>query len=272
MPFPLPQHDLTCLITGASSGIGADIARELAERGHNVTLAARRGERLEQLAAELTSTHGIDATPVAIDVTDAVARNKMIDDIEGSGKSIGALVNNAGCGTFGNFQRNNLDQELASIDLNVDALVALTHLVIDGMVERGSGAILNVASTAAFQPVPRQAVYAATKAFVTSFSNAVHEELAGTGVTCTCLHPGPVRTEFMEVAGIDTDKLGTPDFLWSQPRDVARAGVEAMIRGRRTVIPGPITNRLSSVGGQIAPRSLLMPLMRKFYPAPSDPR
>jgi short-subunit dehydrogenase len=262
MALPPPSPDSTCVITGASSGIGADIARELAGRGLGVTLVARREERLRELAAELggrTEVH-------ACDITDEAARKRLAGDLAERGVAVDVLVNNAGFSTSGPFWKSDPEREVALVRTNVEAVVALCAAFLPGMVERGRGAVLNVASTASFQPLPMQASYAASKAFVLSFTDALHAELAGTGVTATALCPGPVKTEFVEVANLQGTEDSMPGFLWSTPEEVAKAAVKGMERGKRVVIPGAL-NRAGALGGQHAPRSLILRLAKRIHPA-----
>jgi short-subunit dehydrogenase len=263
MALPPPAPESTCLVTGASSGIGADVARALAARGHGVTLVARRVERLEKLAAELRGRNGVRVETAACDLGKADARQGMRAEIEERGLRVEVLVNNAGFGTAGRFDRLDLDRELDMVRLNVEAVVDLCGRYVPGLVRRGRGAVLNVASTAAFQPLPRQATYAASKAFVLAFTDALHEDLAGTGVTATTLCPGPAKTEFMANAGIHWE--GLPDFLWSDAAVVAEAGLRGLEKGRRVVVPGPL-NRAGALGGQHAPRGLLLRVAGKVYP------
>src|SRR5947207_9528019 len=198
MALPPPAEGSTCLVTGASSGIGAEIARELARRGLGVTLVARREYRLRELAAEL----GESTQVIACDVTDDAARKTVAAELDERGLSVDVLVNNAGFSTSGPFWKGDPDREVAMVRTNIEAVVAFCGLFVPGMVERGRGALLNVASTASFQPLPMQAGYAASKAFVLNFTEALHEEMRGTGVTVTALCPGPVKTEFVEVANL----------------------------------------------------------------------
>ena len=266
MSLPPPDPASTCVITGASSGIGADIARELAGRGLGVTLVARRAERLQELSDELSQRHGIRAEVLACDVTDETARNGLLERVADSGLRTEVLVNNAGFGTAGAFSGLDGDREVQMVRTNVEAVVALTHGVVGEMVEHGRGAILNVASSAAFQPIPRQATYAASKAFVLSFSEALSSELGASGVTVTTLCPGPVRTEFVEVAAMEDAADQAPDFLWISSAACARAGVEGLEQGRRVVVPHlPI--RAGATLSRCTPHSILLPLMRRFYPA-----
>jgi uncharacterized protein len=263
MPLPPADPESTSLVTGASSGIGADVARCLAARGHGVTLVARRAERLEQLAAELRERHGVRVEAIGCDLCDADARQQMRAEIEERGLTVEVLVNNAGFGTAGRFDRLDLERELEMVRLNAEAVVDHCGRYVPGMVERGRGAVLNVASTAAFQPLPRQATYSATKAFVLTFTDALHEDLEGTGVTATTLCPGPAKTEFMATAGIDWE--GLPSFIWSEPAEVAEAGVKGLEKGRRVVVPG-VLNRAGAVGGHHVPRGLLLRVAGKVYP------
>jgi short-subunit dehydrogenase len=265
MSLPAPSPASTCLITGASSGIGADIARELASRGHGVTLVARREDRLRALADELREAHGVRAEALGCDLTDAAARDALVAQVEALGLTIEVLVNNAGFGTGGSFYELDADTELRMVRTNVEAVLALTHAVVPGMVKRQRGAILHVASSAAFQPIPRQATYAATKAFVLSFGEALHAELGPHGITVTSLCPGPVRTEFVEVAGMEEASAAAPSFLWVNADECARAAVRGLERGKRVVVPNPAI-RAGAIAAHHTPHSVLLPAMRRFYP------
>jgi uncharacterized protein len=265
MALPPPRADSTCLITGASSGIGADVARGLARRGYGVTLVARRRERLRELAAELESAHSIRAETIGCDVASNGARTRMLARLAELGLAVEVLVNNAGFGTGGRFQDLDPDAEVEMVRTNAEAVVALCGRFVPEMVDSGRGAVLNVASTAAFQPLPRQATYGATKSFVLSFSEALHADLNGTGVTVTALCPGPVETEFAEAAGIDSAAEDVPGFLWMASDDVAEAGIEGMRKGRRVVVPGKL-NALGALGGQHVPRSLLLRFASRITP------
>jgi uncharacterized protein len=262
MALPPPTIDTTVLITGASAGIGAELARELARLSYNVTLVARRAERLSELAEELRLTHGIHADVEPCDLSDADARYDLVGRLEAGDRTVVGVCNNAGLGTVATLLDAGVEREQQVVRLNVEAVHHLTGAFLPRMVADGAGAILNVASTAAFQPLPGFATYAASKAFVQSFSEAVHAELGGTGVSVTCLCPGFTHTEFGVNAGARDKEAMLPEFLWMEAPEVARAGVEGMIAGRRSVIPG-LTNRASMLGGRIAPRSLLLPLVRQ---------
>ena len=263
MALPPPDPGSTCLVTGASSGIGADIARALAARGHGVTLTARRTERLEALASELRARDGIRVETLGCDLGDAEARERLSAEIEERGLEVEVLVNNAGFGTGGRFDRLDPKRELDMVRLNVEAVVDLCGRYVPELVRRGRGGVLNLASTAAFQPLPRQATYAASKAFVLTFTDGLHQDLAGTGVTATTLCPGPVKTEFWTNAGIESG--GLPGFILTESAAVAEAGVMGLDKGRRVVVPGPL-NRVGALGGQHAPRGLLLRVAGKVYP------
>jgi short-subunit dehydrogenase len=264
MALPPPSPDSTCLVTGASSGIGAEIARQLAERGHGVTLVARRAERLRELAAEL-SEGGVRAEAIGADLSDPLDRGRMADQIRELGLDVEVLVNNAGFGSGGRFHELDLDTELQMVRTNVEAVVDLCGRYVPGMIDRGRGAVLNVASTAAFQPIPRQATYCGTKAFVLAFTDSLHQEFRGTGVGATALCPGPVKTEFVEVADMGAVADDTPSFLWMSAEECARIAVRGMERGKRVVVPG-VLNRATTIGGHYTPRSLLLPAMDRLYP------
>lgn len=255
MALPAPQPGSTAVITGASSGIGTEFARQLAARGHGVFLVARREERLRELAGELEQQHGVRAEVAAADLADPAAAEALPGRVAERGLEVDVLVNNAGFTTVGDVHENP-DRQLGMIHVNIEALVALTTAWLPGMTQRGLGAVINVASVAGFQPIPVQAVYAATKAFVLSFSEAVAAELRGTGVTMTALCPGPVATEFLEAGGFKKEKPG-PSFIWSTPADVAKAGIEGANKGKRVVIPG-VGNRASAFFGQHGPRSVVL--------------
>jgi uncharacterized protein len=262
LPPPVPES--TCLVTGASSGIGAEIARELAARGHGLTLVARREERLRELAGELERNHGVRTEVVAASVSERAGREGLIEEVEGRGLTVEVLVNNAGFGSGGRFQRQDVEREEEMVRTNIEAVVGLCGTYAPKMVARGRGAILNVGSVAGFQPVPRQTTYAATKAFVNSFTEALHVDLAGTGVSATVLCPGFTETEFAEVGGLGSFDQ-PPSFLVDSAREVARAAVEGMEKGKRSVVPGA-HNVVTALGGRLAPRSLLLPAMGRFYP------
>lgn len=265
MALPTPAPTSTAVITGASSGIGADIARELADRGHGITLVARREDRLRELADELAGRVRVEV--IACDVGDSAARARLLDEVDRRGLTTDILVNNAGIGTIGSVTKTAVDDEIAQVRVNVEAVIDLTTRAVQQMVPRGHGAILNVGSTAGYHPFPGQAGYAATKAFVITYTEGVRGELAGTGVTVALLNPGPVRTEFLKNAGMDERTFANafPKFMWMPSRDVARTGVDALDHDRGTVIAG-LPSQLSTRLFQFMPRRLLLPLLKNQHP------
>ena len=265
MALPEPSSDSTALITGASSGIGTELAHALARRGHGVSLVARRADRLEQLAPEFASRYGVRVETFGCDLSVGSERARLATELRQRGLTVEILCNNAGFGSAGPFVDLDRARELAMLRLNCDAVVDLCSRYAPAMVGRGRGAILNVASTAAYQPIPRQAAYAASKAMVLSFTEALHQELVESGVAVTAVCPGPVRTEFAAVAGMDGIEDETPDFLWMKPDKVAEAAVRGLEGNDRVVIPGAI-NSIGAVAGRMAPRELWLRLADRFYP------
>jgi uncharacterized protein len=261
MALPPPRPGSTCLITGASSGIGAELARQLAGRGLGVTLVARREDRLQELADELDG----EVHVIAADISDAEGREGLFAAVDELGLVVEMLVNNAGYGSGGAFTTLDPESEAAMVRTNCEALVALTAHYLPEMADRGRGAVLNLASLIAFQPVPFQATYGATKAFVLSFTDALHEEMRGTGVTVTAVCPGPVRTEFGEQGGFGGADERIPGPMWLEADKVAHDALEAVDRGDRVTVPGA-GNQIAALWGQHLPRFLLLPLVRRLWP------
>ena len=247
----------TALITGASSGIGRELAKLCAADGFDVILAARRTERLEDLAAELGTAHRVAARPLQVDLSDPEAPGRLFDQLAGT--PIDLLVNNAGFGLRGPFAETDWEAERRMIEVNMTAPAHLTKLFLPAMLQRGSGRILNVASIAGFVPGPFLAMYYASKAFLVSFSHAVANEVKGSGVTVTVLCPGPTRTEFEEAAGVEGSKLFQGDVMSAEA--VARVGYDAMMAGKAEVISGT-RNRWMMLGARFAPRSMLAEITR----------
>lgn len=264
MALPAPAESSTALVTGASSGIGAEIARQLAGRGHGVTLVARREERLTELASELVAEHGVRAEAIGADLGDVRGRDQVAERLDRLGLSVEVLVNNAGFGDGTDFREAEREWLLSMVELNCAALLDLQARYLPAMLERGRGAVINVASTAAFQPLPGSATYAATKAFVLSLGDAVGAEIAGSGVTLTTLCPGPVKTEFTDVAGVGESEEKLPGVFWTDVEQVAREAVEGAERGKRVVVPG-ILNRAGAITGQLSPRAIALPVTRRLW-------
>lgn len=231
-----PPGRRTVLITGASSGIGVEFARLFAANGDDLVLAARREDRLKTLATDLAGRHGIKADAVACDLATPEGVQALAIEVGRRGHVVDVLVNNAGFGLRGPFTRLSFDKQLEMIQVNVTAPTALAGLFLKGMVARGRGGILNVASLAAFQAGPEMAVYYATKAYLLSFSEALFEENRRKGVTVTALCPGPVPTEFGEVAGMADAALFKTGAV--PPDVVAKAGFDGFQAGKAIVVPG----------------------------------
>lgn len=233
-----------------------------------MTLVARREAVLRELADALSDAHGVRTEVIAADLTEMTDRESVASGLAERGLAVEVLVNNAGFSTMGPVERSDVEREVAMVRTNVEAVVDLCSRFVPAMVGRGRGAVLNVASTAAFQPLPAQAGYGASKAFVLSYTQALRAELSGTGVTATALCPGPVETGFAEAAGISDDAASKslPSFMWVEAPVVAKEAVAALAAGQPVVIPG-LANKLTAVSGYLTPRRLLMPLLRRQHPA-----
>jgi short-subunit dehydrogenase len=252
------------LVTGASSGIGAEIAREFVKRGRHVVLVARRADRLAALAASL----GSSAEVLAADLSKADDRAALPERVADLGRVVDVLVNNAGLSTSGPVAESDPRAELNLVEVDVAAVADLCSRFVPGMVSRGRGAVLNVASVGAFGPLPGQAAYGAAKAFVLSYTQALGQELRGTGVIASTLCPGPVKTEFGEAAGIsDADaEAALPKVMWVSAADVARAAVDGLEAGTSVIIPGAF-NRVGAAAYRVLPRRLLLPILARSHPA-----
>lgn len=232
-------HGCTALITGASSGIGRELARQLAPQAAALILIARRLDRLENLRRELARP-GLEIHCHAVDVANAAQVETLLELIAGSGLKVDFLINNAGVGDHGFFEESDWSRVQAMLDVNIQALTRFTHAFLPQLIRSGRGAILNVSSIASYLPIPKMAVYAATKAYVTSFSEAIRGELRGTGVSVTALCPGPVDTEFFHLAERpEALEAGPAPEIFKVPvEQVAREGLDAVLRDRPRVIPG----------------------------------
>jgi short-subunit dehydrogenase len=245
------------LVTGASSGIGAEFAKQLSAKGYEVILVARRTDRLQDLASQLPGKAHVIACDLANDAASLAARVAEL------GLQADVLVNNAGFGTHGRFTEIDPAREAEEVRLNCEALVTLAHAFLPGMLERGRGGVITVASTAGMQPIPYEATYSATKAFARTFSDALNGELRGTGVRALCVNPGPVPTEWQQVAGYE------PDYLPPVPgkisaEQVARESLRAFERGRRTIIPGFVF-RWYMRANKPAPLSVKLRVIERMY-------
>jgi len=247
-------HDRWAIVTGASSGLGVDFARELAQRGAKLLLVARREQALEQVAAELRATHKVEVEVLAMDLGAAGAADELFRRTQEAGHQVDVLVNNAGFGYYGAFLEQDPDRVQQMIDLDISTLVRLTHLYARGMKERGFGHVLQVASIAAYQPTPTYAAYAAAKSFVLLFSEALDFELRKSGVHVTTVSPGVTATSFLEVAGQNATAYQRMAMM--QSPDVARIGVRAMLTGRTSIVTG-LLNSVTAWSVRLVPRRMM---------------
>ena len=261
--LPPPSKNGAVVVTGASSGIGEQIAREFARRGYQLVLVARRADRLRELAESLGGVNQV----LPIDLSLPAERATLPDQVAAMGLVADVLVNNAGMSNLGPVAASDAEAELKLIEVDVSAVVDLCSRFVPGMVDRGRGAVLNVASVGAFGPVPGQATYGAAKGFVLSYTDAMRQELRGTGVTASTLCPGPVRTAFGENAGIPDEEAekSLPKFMWQEADAVAKAAIDGLAKGKGVIVPG-VPNRIASVINHHLPRRLLLPLVARNHP------
>lgn len=252
----------TALITGATSGIGRALAERFARERFDLALVARNETRLGNAQRELAAAYGVDVSTFPHDLSDPTAPGTLVHHLSIENIEVDVLVNNAGYGAYGTFVETSLESQLSMIQLHVHALTHLTHLLLPGMIQRGQGRILNVASTAAFQPGPGMAVYFATKAYVLSFSEALHAEVREHGVTVTALCPGPTSTEFFERAAMQRSGL-TRQALVMDVEPVVEAGYRGLMNGKRVVVPG-WKNKLSAFLARRAPQRLVLALSERL--------
>jgi short-subunit dehydrogenase len=260
MALPDSTPSRAALVTGASSGIGEALARRFAERGHGVILVARSADKLRALAAELRDQHGVRAEAVACDLTDAPARDGLAAEIDALGLEVSVLANNAGFGVYRPFAESERAREIEQVRINTEAVVDLTARYLPAMIARGEGAVLVTASTAAFQPLPGNAVYAASKAFALSFADALHREAGKAGVIVTAVCPGPVKTGFQDASGAHEFAGTLPKPLWRSADQVAEAAIRGLEKGKRIVVPGG-PNRLLAAIGRFSPRPVVLRVM-----------
>jgi short-subunit dehydrogenase len=252
----------TALVTGASGGIGLELARIHARKGDHLILTARSEDKLKAIKNELEAAHSIQVHTLPCDLCKPGAAYALYEQVKAAGAEVDYLVNNAGFGQFGLFHEAEWAKQEEMIQLNITALTHLTHLFVPHMVRRGRGRVLNVASTAAFQPGPLMAVYFATKAYVLHFSEAIHNELSGTGVTVTALCPGPTESGFQAAAAMEESAMVKGKKLPTSA-EVAAYGYRAMMQGKAVAIHG-LSNKLLVLSGRLAPRSLLVKLVRSI--------
>ncbi|MCZ4079085.1 mycolate reductase [Rhodococcus sp. H36-A4] len=262
MSLPSPSPDARAVVTGASSGIGEALATELARRGHSLVVVARRGELLEALATKLRTDHGVTVDVRVVDLADRVARASLSTEL--SGRPISVLCNNAGIATFGPLAQLDPQYERDQVELNTVAVHDLTLAVLPGMIARGSGGILMTGSAAGNMAIPNNATYAASKAFVNTFSESLRLELKDSGVHVTLLAPGPVRTETPDPAEASiVDKL-VPGFLWIDSTYTAKLSLDSLATNKMRVVPG-LLSKAMSVAGQYSPRAISAPIIGGFY-------
>ncbi len=262
MPVPAPSPDNRAVVTGASQGIGEALAGELAARGHNLIITARREDVLTELAARLADRFGVTVEVRPVDLTDATERAKLADEL--AGRNISILCANAGTATFGPVAKLDPAAEKAQVQLNAIAVHDLTLAVLPGMLERKAGGILISGSAAGNSPIPNNATYAASKAFVNTFSESLRGELRGSGVHVTLLAPGPVRTELPDPAHASLVDRLVPDFLWISAEHTAKVSLDALQRNKMRIVPG-VTSKVMSVASQYAPRAVVAPIVGSFY-------
>ena len=247
----------TVLITGTTSGIGKAFAEKFASRGNNIILVSRNRDKLQQQQIDLQSRYQVSVEYISCDLSEVDAVDMIMEKIHSWGLSVDVLVNNAGFNEAGGFTNTSLLKELDMIQVHIKALTALTKLFLPGMIKRGYGRILNIGSTGSYMPCPYDAVYAATKAYVLSFSNGLYQELKGTGVTVTCLCPGATQTLFAEKANINNTLLFK--FFVMQPEVVAAIGYNNLQKGKRVVTAG-LYNKLLVLSAKLLPVSIINPI------------
>jgi short-subunit dehydrogenase len=262
MPLPPPSSDSIALVTGASSGIGEQFARQLSDRGHRVALVARREEQLRQLADELGGSDR--AVPVAADLSIGEDRDRLAGRLGELNAHVEILINNAGFGVYEAFAKSDRDRELQQVRLLVEAVVDLMSRYLPGMVERRRGAIINMSSTAGFQALPYNASYAAAKSYVLLLSEGVHAEVAEHGVTVTAVAPGPVRTGFQAASDASYFAERLPSFTFVSPERVAGDALAAAERGRMSVIPGGPQVRAAFAPNRNIPTWLTLPVSKRL--------
>jgi short-subunit dehydrogenase len=262
MSIPPPKDGSVVLVTGASSGIGEQFARQLSARGHRVALVARREQRLAEFARELGGEDR--AIPIAADLSVSEERDRLASRLEELGVQVEVLVNNAGYGIYRSFAETGREHELAHLRLLVEAVVDLMARYLPPMVQRGRGVVINMSSTAGLQALPYNASYSAAKSYVLMLSEAVHEEVADRGVTVTAVVPGPVPSGFQEASDADYFAARMPKFTFVSPERVARDALQAADSGRISVIPGGPHVKLAFGSNRMLPRALVLPVSKRL--------
>jgi short-subunit dehydrogenase len=256
------ERTKTALITGASSGIGLELAKLFAQARYNLVLVARKQQSLAEISKELEAQHGISARIIPKDLSDTLAAQEIYEELQRETITVDALVNCAGFGASGFFSETDWSREMSMLQVNVVALTHLTRLFLDGMLQRKDGKVLNVASTAAFQPGPLMAVYYATKAYVLSFTEALEDEVRNSGVTVSALCPGPTRTRFQEISGMTKSRLYGGAWVMDAGT-VARIGYQGLMSNKRVIIPG-LRNRLLAFAVRLTPRNFVAKIARRM--------
>jgi uncharacterized protein len=262
MPVPKPSQDARAVVTGASQNIGEALANELAARSHHLIVTARREDVLNALAGRLTDRYGVTVEVRPVDLTDTAERAKLCDEL--AARNISILCANAGTGTFGPVASLDPAEEKAQVALNVLGVHDLTLAVLPGMIDRGAGGILISGSAAGNSPIPNNATYAATKAFVNTFSESLRGELKKAGVHVTLLAPGPVRSSLPDETEASLVEKLVPDFLWISTEHTAKQSLDGLERNKMRVVPG-LTSKAMSVASGYTPRAIVAPIVGAFY-------
>lgn len=260
----------TVLITGASSGIGKALANQFVEKNFNLVIVAEDADELSEAAGEFRNNYEVKVTEIPKNLTNEKAPAEVYNQLRSQEIQVNVLVNNAGVGQREKFHETDIEKDIRIIRLNIEALIRLTKLFIRDMVDRGEGKILNLGSVAGFQPGPLLAVYHASKAFVNSFSEAINEELEGTGVSVTVLCPGPTDTEFFDKADMENARI-LKDGIVMEPEEVARIGYEALMDEERIIIPG-MSNKMLTFTRRLIPKSVQASINKKFYEVKEEDR